>query len=119
MKGIFVHLKQYKKECILGPLFKLLEAGFDLLVPLVTATIIDRGIAANDKQFILQYGGVLLLLAAVGLTCSLTAQYFAAKAAVGFAAKLRYLLFEHIQTLSFTDMDKIGKFRSASASPDP
>ena len=108
MKGIFVHLKQYKKECILGPLFKLLEAGFDLLVPLVTATIIDRGIAANDKQFILQYGGVLLLLAAVGLTCSLTAQYFAAKAAVGFAAKLRYLLFEHIQTLSFTDMDKIG-----------
>ena len=108
MKGIYVHLKQYKKECILGPLFKLLEAGFDLLVPLVTATIIDRGIAANDKQFILQYGGVLLLLAAVGLTCSLTAQYFAAKAAVGFAAKLRYLLFEHIQTLSFTDMDKIG-----------
>lgn len=108
MKKLLVYIKDYKKECILGPLFKLLEAGFDLIVPLVTAAIIDYGIANRDKGYITQYGGVLILLALVGLTCSITAQYFAAKAAVGFAANLRHALFEHIESLSFSEMDEIG-----------
>ena len=108
MKSLFIYLQDYKKECVLGPLFKLLEAGFDLIVPLVMAAIIDYGIANRDREYIIRYGGVLLLLAVVGLTCSITAQYFAAKAAVGFAAKLRHGLFAHIETLSFTEMDQIG-----------
>lgn len=108
MKKLLVYIKDYKKECILGPLFKLLEAGFDLIVPLVTAAIIDYGIANQDKGYIMQYGGILILLALIGLTCSITAQYFAAKAAVGFAANLRHALFEHIESLSFTEMDQIG-----------
>ena len=87
MTKLFRFLSGYIKECILGPLFKLLEAGFDLTVPLVMAAIIDNGIANQDQAYILRYGGVLLLLAAIGLTCSITAQYFSAKAAVGFAAK--------------------------------
>lgn len=108
MKKLLIYLKDYKKECILGPLFKLLEAGFDLIVPLVMAMIIDRGIAAGNTPFIWQMGLVLLLLAVIGLTCSITAQYFAAKAAVGFAAKLRHGVFAHIETLSFREMDEIG-----------
>lgn len=105
---LFRYLSEYKKECVLGPLFKLLEAGFDLIVPLVMAAIIDVGIANRDTSYILKLGGVLLLLAAVGLTCSITAQYFAAKAAVGFSAKLRHALFAHIESLSFREMDQIG-----------
>lgn len=108
MTKLFRYLSDYKKECILGPLFKLLEAGFDLIVPLVMAAIIDVGIANRDASYILKLGGVLLLLAAVGLTCSITAQYFAAKAAVGFSAKLRHALFAHIESLSFREMDQIG-----------
>ena len=103
-----IYLKNYKKECVLAPLFKLLEASFELIVPLVMAAIIDRGIAVSDRPYIFKMGGVLVLLAAVGLTCSITAQYFAAKAAVGFATKLRYSLFSHIETLSFSEMDTVG-----------
>lgn len=108
MTKLFRYLSDYKKECVLGPLFKLLEAGFDLIVPLVMAAIIDVGIANRDTSYILKSGGVLLLLAAIGLTCSITAQYFAAKAAVGFSAKLRHALFVHIESLSFREMDQIG-----------
>lgn len=108
MTKLFRYLSDYKKECVLGPLFKLLEAGFDLIVPLVMAEIIDVGIVNRDSSYILKLGGVLLLLAAIGLTCSITAQYFAAKAAVGFSAKLRHALFVHIESLSFREMDQIG-----------
>lgn len=108
MKKLLIYLKNYKKECVLAPLFKLLEASFELIVPLVMAAIIDRGIAVSDRPYIFKMGGVLVLLVAVGLTCSITAQYFAAKAAVGFATKLRYSLFSHIETLSFSEMDTVG-----------
>lgn len=108
MKGLFVYLKEYTKECILGPLFKLLEAGFDLIVPLVMASIIDVGIANGDKGHIFSFGGILVALALIGLTCSITAQYFAAKAAVGFAANVRHALFEHIESFSFSEVDDIG-----------
>ena len=108
MKKLLIYLKNYKKECVLAPLFKLLEASFELIVPLVMAAIIDRGITVSDRPYIFKMGGVLVLLAAVGLTCSITAQYFAAKEAVGFATKLRYSLFSHIETLSFSEMDTVG-----------
>jgi len=101
-------LKDYKKESILSPLFKLLEASFELFVPLVMAAIIDTGIGNKDGGFILKMCGILILLAIVGLTCSITAQYFAAKAAVGFATKVRHALFDHIQKLSYTEMDTAG-----------
>ena len=106
--NILSYLKGYQKECFLSPLFKLLEACFDLTVPLVMAAIINKGIARHDSEYILRYGGVLILLALVGLTCSITAQYFAAKAAVGFAAKLRHGLFAKIESISFREMDEIG-----------
>lgn len=108
MKELLKYIKDYKKECVLGPLFKLLEACFDLTVPIVMAKIIDEGIAKSDSHFILVYGGVLILLAAVGLLSSITAQYFAAKAAVGFATNLRHGLFKHIESLSFMEMDTVG-----------
>ena len=108
MKNLGVYIKEYRKECVLGPLFKLLEACFDLIVPMVMASIIDNGIAGSDRGYVFRFGGVLVLLAMVGLTCSITAQYFAAKAAVGFAANVRHALFEHIQSLSFTEMDTVG-----------
>ena len=108
MKELLKYIKDYKKECVLGPLFKLLEACFDLTVPIVMAKIIDDGIAKSDSHFILVYGGVLIFLAAVGLLSSITAQYFAAKAAVGFATNLRHGLFKHIESLSFTEMDTVG-----------
>ena len=108
MKELLKYIKDYKKECVLGPLFKLLEACFDLTVPIVMAKIIDEGIAKSDSHFILVYGGVLIILAAVGLLSSITAQYFAAKAAVGFATNLRHGLFKHIESLSFTEMDTVG-----------
>ena len=108
MKQILKYLKEYKKECICAPLFKLLEASFELIVPLVMAAIIDNGITASDKPYIWKMGCVLVLLAAVGLVSSVTAQYFAAKAAVGFSTKLRHILFEKIESLSFSKMDTVG-----------
>ncbi len=108
MKKLLVFLKDYKKETVLAPLFKMLEAGFELFVPLVMAAIIDRGIAQADIPYVLKMGLVLIALGLIGLTCSITAQYFAAKAAVGFSAKLKHSLFEHIQSLSFSEIDTIG-----------
>ena len=108
MKKLLKYITEYRKECILGPLFKLLEACFDLTVPLVMSWLIDRGISQNDVPYIWKMGGLLLILAAIGLTCSITAQYFAAKAAVGFATKLRHAVFKHIESLSFTEMDEAG-----------
>ena len=108
MKELLRYIKGYKKETILAPLFKLLEASFELFVPLVMAAIIDTGIGNKDGGFILKMCGILILLAIVGLTCSITAQYFAAKAAVGFATKVRHALFDHIQKLSYTEMDTAG-----------
>jgi ABC-type multidrug transport system fused ATPase/permease subunit len=108
MKKLLRFIRDYKKESILAPLFKLLEASFELFVPLVMAAIIDTGIAQKDYGYIIRMGGVLVLLAAIGLTASLTAQYFAAKAAVGFSTQLKHALFAHIQKLSFGDMDAMG-----------
>ncbi len=108
MNKMLGYLREYKKESILAPLFKMLEATFDLFVPLVMADIVNIGIAAHDFHYILARCGILLLLAMIGLTCSLTAQYFSAKAAVGYSTALRHALFAHIQTLSFTEMDTLG-----------
>ena len=108
MKRLLKYMRDYRKECVLGPLFKLLEASFELFVPLVMAAIIDRGIAQGDVPFVWRMGGALLALALVGLVCSITAQYFAAKASVGFVAKLKHALFEHIQSLSFAARDNLG-----------
>ena len=108
MKKLLVYLKDYKKECVLGPLFKLLEAIFELIVPLVVAAIIDTGVAAGDKSYIMKMCLLLVLLAVIGLVCSITAQYFAAKAAVGCATGLRHALFAHIERLSFQELDTVG-----------
>lgn len=108
MRKLLVYLKDYKIETILAPLFKMLEASFELLVPLVMAAIIDTGIVNRDKEFIIKMCLLMVLLGIIGLVCSITAQFFAAKAAVGFAAKLKHCLFGHIQRLSFTEMDEIG-----------
>ena len=108
MKQLLVYMKGYAKESVLGPLFKLLEASFELLVPLVMAAIIDTGVAGADRGYILRMGGVLLLLGLVGLAAAITAQYFSAKAAVGFAGRLRHALFEKIESLSYTQLDTLG-----------
>ncbi len=108
MKQLLKYLKQYKKESILGPLFKLLEASFELFVPLVMASIVDIGIVNRDTIHILKMGGILVLLGAIGLTCALTAQYYAAKASVGFGTALRHDLFAHLQSLSYGEIDTIG-----------
>ena len=108
MKSLLVYLKDYKKESILGPLFKLLEASFELIVPLVVASMIDVGIANSDKGYVVRMCLIMAALGLTGLISSVTAQYFAAKAAVGFATKLRHALFAHIESLSFTNMDKEG-----------
>ena len=108
MKRLMMYLKDYKKESILAPLFKLLEAFFELLVPLVMANIIDYGISNRNMGYIGKMGLLLLLLGVVGLASSITAQFFAAKAAVGVSTKLRQALFNHIEDLSFTDIDKAG-----------
>ncbi len=108
MKKLLIYMKDYKKEAVLGPLFKLTEASFELFVPLVVAAIIDKGIASMDKPYIIKMGLLLFALAVIGLTCAITAQYFAAKASVGFAAKLRSALFKHIQSLSFSELDSNG-----------
>ena len=108
MNKMLDYLNGYKRECVLAPLFKMLEATFDLFVPLVMADIVNVGIAAHDFHYILMRCGILLLLAIIGLACSLTAQYFSAKASVGYSTALRHALFAHIQTLSFTEMDTLG-----------
>ena len=102
------YLDGYRRETVIAPLFKMLEALFDLFVPLVMADIIDHGIAAGDTRYILLRCGLLVLLGSVGLLCSVTAQYFSAKAAVGYASSLRRALFSHIQSLSFSSLDQLG-----------
>ncbi len=108
MKRLLGYLKSYKKESILGPLFKMLEASFELFVPLVVASMVDVGISQKDGNYVLKMGGLLVLLGLIGLACSLTAQYFAAKAATGTGTALRDDLFRHIGGLSYTEIDTIG-----------
>lgn len=108
MGKLLVFLKNYKKETVLAPLFKLLEASFELLIPLVVAAIVDVGIGQSDLNHVYRMGGIMVLLGVVGLIASVTAQYFSAKAAVGFATELRSALFRHIQSLSYTEIDTIG-----------
>lgn len=108
MKKLLNYLSAYKKEAVLAPLFKMLEASFELLVPLVMAQIIDTGIKNQDLAYILKMGAVLVLLGVIGLACSLTAQYFAARAAVGFGAGVRRELFRHINRLSYSEIDAQG-----------
>ena len=108
MRSLLVYLKKYRKESILAPLFKMLEASFELLVPLVMAAVIDVGIAERDSAYIVRMCLLLIALGLIGLVCSITAQYFSAKAAAGFGAGVRHALFAHIQSFSFTEMDTIG-----------
>ncbi len=108
MKSLLQYLKGYRKECVFAPLFKLLEATFELFVPLVMAAIIDKGIAGQDKPYIFKMCLILVALGLIGLVCSITAQFFAAKAAVGFSAKLRHALFAHIGSLSYSEIDTLG-----------
>jgi len=108
LKKLLIHMRGYIKECIISPLFKLLEACFELLVPLLVANIIDIGIANGDKPYIVKMCLIMALFGLVGLICALVAQYFAAKAAVGFTAKVKHSLFSHIQTLSYSELDKVG-----------
>lgn len=108
MRSLLIYLKDYKKESILAPLFKMLEASFELLVPLVMAAVIDVGIAGEDRAYIIRMCLVLIALGLIGLVCSITAQYFSAKAAAGFGTGVRHALFAHIQSLTFTEMDEIG-----------
>ena len=100
MKSLLRYLRSYRKEVVLSPLFKLLEAVFELFIPLVVAAIIDVGIAGGDRPYILKCCGIMLLLGVVGLICAVSAQFFAARAAVGFAAKVKQALFDHIQGFS-------------------
>lgn len=108
MRSLAVYLKNYKKESILAPFFKFLEVVLDLIVPIIIAQIIDVGIAHHDNGYIVQRFFILILMAAFGLTCSITAQFFAAKASVGFATKLRQAVYDHVQRLSFTELDTLG-----------
>ena len=108
MKKLLIYMKKFRKECILAPLFKLLEAAFELFVPLIVAAIIDNGIDGKSKSFIINMGLLLLALAAVGLLCSVTAQFFAAKAAIGFCTDLRAALLKKIQSFSYTALDTLG-----------
>ena len=108
MRSLLIYLKDYKKESVLAPLFKMLEASFELLVPLVMAAVIDVGIARKDTAYIIRMCLVLVALGMIGLVCSITAQYFAAKAAAGFGTGVRHALFEHIQGFTFTEMDMVG-----------
>lgn len=108
MKKLLIYLKDYKKESVLAPLFKMLEAIFELFVPLVMSNVIDVGIANSDKFYVIRMCLILIMLGIIGLACSVTAQYYAAKAACGFATKLRHSLLAHIESLSFSEMDTIG-----------
>ncbi|MBQ7785799.1 MAG: ABC transporter ATP-binding protein [Clostridia bacterium] len=108
MKKLLVYLKGYGRECVLGPLFKLLEASFELMIPLIVARIIDGGILTGDRSYIVRMVLLMALLGLVGLVSAVTAQYFAAKAAIGFSTRLRHALMAHIQTLSYTEIDTLG-----------
>lgn len=108
LKKILKYIRGYGKECVLGPLFKLLEASFELLIPLVVAKIVDVGIAGRDQSYVVKMVLVMALLGVVGLACAVTAQYFAARAAVGFAARLRHAVMEHLLGLSYTEIDRVG-----------
>lgn len=108
MKKLLVYLKDYKKETVLAPLFKMLEASFELLVPLVVAAMIDVGIDGRDRPYVVKMSLIMVALGIIGLVCSITAQYFSAKAAVGFATRLRHSLFAHVQGLSFSEVDEVG-----------
>ena len=108
MKKLLKYLKGYEKECVLGPLFKLLEATFELLVPLVVASIVDKGIGSGDRGYIVKMCAVMIGLGVVGLASSVTAQYFSAVAAVGFSTRLRHTVLEHILGLSYSQVDKLG-----------
>ena len=108
MKKLLVYLKDYTRECVLGPLFKLLEASFELIVPLIVASLIDRGIVAGDRSWIILMSLALVLLALVGLALAVVAQYFSARAAIGFSTKLRHVLMAHIQKLGFAEIDRLG-----------
>lgn len=108
MKQVLKYFKNYKLKAILAPLFKMLEASFELLVPLVMAAIIDNGIKNNDKPYILKMAVVMVMLGLIGLACSITAQYFSAKTAMGVGKELRYDLFKHIESLSYTEIDEMG-----------
>lgn len=108
MKRIWKYLREFKKYCVLAPLFKMLEATFELFVPLVVASIIDKGIGASDINHILKMSLMLIILAVIGLTVSITAQYFSAKAAIGCATSMRHGLFSHIQSFSFSNIDECG-----------
>lgn len=108
LKKLLVYIRDFRLECVLAPLFKLLEASFELIVPLIMAAIIDRGIPSGDTGFIVRMCLWLVVLGGVGLLSSVTAQYFSAKAAIGFSAKLRHVLMAHIQTLSYTELDTVG-----------
>ena len=108
MKKLLAYLKGYEKESILGPLFKLLEASFELIVPLVVAAMIDRGIGQGNKGYAGRMTLLLIALGLVGLVCSVTAQYFAAKASVGFVTRLRHALMEHLQKFTYAQLDKVG-----------
>ena len=108
MKKLFVYLRGYARECVLGPLFKLLEASFELIIPLLVASIIDGGILTGDKSHVAKMVAIMALLGLTGLIAAVTAQYFAAKAAIGFSTRLRHALMAHIQTLSYTEIDTLG-----------
>lgn len=108
MKKLLVYLKDYKLESIVGPLFKLLEACFELIVPLLVADVINTAIPAGDAAGVRRAALIMVLLGLLGLVCSITAQYFAAKAAVGFGAAVRGALFRHVNTLSHAELDRLG-----------
>lgn len=108
MRKLLRYIKDYRKECVLAPLFKMLEASFELFIPLVVAAIIDHGIGDGDKGYIYRMGGIMVLLGVIGMVCAVTAQYFSAKAAVGFATRVKSALYRHIQTLSYTEIDTLG-----------
>ena len=108
MKKLLKYMRGFGKECVLGPLFKLLEASFELLIPLVVAAIVDTGISGNDRGYVVKMCFVMIALGIIGLICAVSAQFFAAKAAVGFAARLRHAVMEHILSLSYTEIDTLG-----------
>ena len=108
MRKLLKYMKGYGKECIIAPLFKLLEASFELLIPLVVAAIVDTGIGNGDRGYVVKMVLVMVLLGLIGLGCAITAQYFAAKAAVGFSTRLRHVVLKHILGLSYTQVDTVG-----------
>ena len=108
MKKLLIYMKEYRKESLLAPLFKMLEASFELFIPLVVAAMIDVGIGTGQGSYIVKMSLLMVVLGVIGLICAVTAQYFSAKAAVGFATKLRHVLFAHVQGMSFSEIDQIG-----------